>query len=123
MAILILGIGYTLVNSSGLFSQRYQEKIESDNINTFNQKILDYARNINAQDMVSLINFVAETNEKYSGLPDRKISVYLNSSVVNWTESEQISKMNATIGDQTPYRFVSVSYYDSGYIKSIKFKK
>ena len=87
-----------------------------------------YARDINAQDMVSLINFVKETNEKYSGLTDREIVLKWNTGKKideDWEDEDtMIEKMSNTVtGDDAAFKFQSVSYYDSGYIKEIIFKK
>lgn len=82
LAIMVLSIGALMVNSGGLFSQSYSDRIEQDNINNFNQKILYYARNINAQDMVSLINLVKSINDRYDAMDNRDIEVRCDGTIV-----------------------------------------
>lgn len=126
IAVMIVSIAVYLFQSSGSLSQSYEDKLKQDAITAYNNKFLQYGKNMNGQDMVSLINLIAETNENQ----DRKVHLYISGIEVNNikeisnSQKTLVDLMTKTSTDSTSapmYVFISYNFYDDGYIKEIRY--
>ena len=125
IGILILSIGIAIWNSSQQLSEQYDEKRVSDEINQYNNKFLAYSKNLNAQEMVTVINMVKENNTKYSDVKDREITLIINNVKIdlNQPDSFKVKIMQEEDGTTPTYRIAGngVIFYNNGYIKELKY--
>ena len=126
VALMIIMITVYLVQAAGGLSQTYYNKLEQDRINAYNDKFYRFCKNINGQEMVTLINLMAEINEK----EERKISLYISGHEVSNIKDisnnqnaiiEILNKTDISTTASPMYEFKSMEYYDDGYLKAIKF--
>lgn len=126
LGIIIISLGVYFFQSSGALSKSYDEKLKQDSINVYNNKLLTYAKDINAQNMVSLLNMVKENNEKNSGISEMQIKLLINNVEVDMgvaTEKWKINIMQLEDSTEEPsYKFVAVKYSNSGYINRLEYK-
>ena len=83
IAIMIISLGIYLFQSAGRLSVEYDEKLSTDAINIHNNKFLTYAKDINAQDMVTLINMIEENNSKNIYAPEMQITLIINQEEID----------------------------------------
>lgn len=126
IAVMIISLGVYVFQGAGTLSQSYDEKLTQDEINTYNNKFLVYEKDINAQNMVSLINLVKENNKKYSAVEDRQIKIFINNVELDLgvtTEQWEINIMQLEGPNKAPgYKFVTVKYNSNGYVSSMHYK-
>ncbi len=128
IAIMIISLGIYLFQSAGRLSVEYDEKLSTDAINIHNNKFLTYAKDINAQDMVTLINMIEENNSKNIYAPEMQITLIINQEEIDMSLINEEWKVNimekqqAREDDILSYNFLSVNYNSSGYINRMKYK-
>ena len=123
IGVIIISIGVLFINSTSMLTQSYDEKLETDSINGYNNKFLIYAKNNNAQDMVSLYNLIVENNKKYEGTADRQVELKVDGTKwENINPNNLVDAMKVTIPSELNYKFQTIDYYSNGYIKSLNFK-
>ena len=120
IGVIIISIGVLFINSTSMLSQSYDEKLEADSINGYNNKFLIYAKNNNAQDMVSLYNLIVENNIKYEGTADRQVELIVDST--KW-ENKTPENLVDAMKSESNYLFETVDYHSNGFVKSLNFKK
>ncbi len=125
IGILILSIGVLLINNAQTLSRSYDEKLQTDAINGFNNKFMQFATEINAQQMVSLINMIYENNR--TNYADRKITINVSGDhELRFVTGNEIVADDDTfkiMNEGRTYECTQVKYYSSGYIKSMLFRK
>ena len=123
IGVIIISIGVLFINSTSMLTQSYDEKLETDSINGYNNKFLIYAKNNNAQDMVSLYNLIVENNKKYEGTADRQVELKVDGTKwENINPNNLVDAMKVAIPSELNYKFQTIDYYSNGYIKSLNFK-
>lgn len=123
---MILGLGVYLFQTAGSLSQSYDQKLAMDAIVAYNNQFLEYARDINAQSLISLINLIKENNEKNSVVSAKQVELFVNNSKIpvgNVTEEWKVNLMQAEQANaELSYQYLRVEHNESGYIKSIYYK-
>ncbi len=129
VAVMILTMGVYLFQAIGSFSQTYDERLQQENTNTFNSKFEQYIREINAQEMVTLINLAIQTNEAdatkeikiYIGNINALASLYGVDRINNPEDYHQ--KLIEIMENEKKYKFVSIDYDQTGCVSTMKFKE
>ena len=116
---------YLFLNASRV-TQSYEERRNLDEISAFNQKFLSFAKDINAQDMVSLINLLQEYNEKYRFVSDKQVKLFINNRQINANSVTNTWKMAMMQGENVEedfsFQYKNISYKEnSGYIDALYF--
>ncbi|MBR6033189.1 MAG: hypothetical protein IKP28_00295 [Clostridia bacterium] len=136
VAIMILSLGVYLFQAIGNFSQAYDERLKLEMTTSFNSKFEIYIRDINAHEMVTLINLAAQINEQDA---TKNIEIYIgnNNAVLSLNgvdranaqayHDEQIAimekeKTNINNTERT-YKFVSIEYDQNGYVNILKYRE
>ncbi len=127
IGILIISIGVLFWNSTASVSQNYDEKLENDRINEYNNKFLIYAKDLNAQELVSIYNLIVENNKKYEGINERQIKLEIEGAdatskiseerLIKWMQDEVVRGTE----DAASYKFNGVTYRSNGYIESMSY--
>ena len=125
IGIMILTIGVYLFQNAGKLSDSYNEKLARDQINGFNNKFLGYAKSINSQEMVSLINLVKENNLRNYGISEKQVTLILDGvNIQNNSEEWKIQIMESDTAEEAGrYKCISIKYHTTeGYINYMEFK-
>lgn len=126
MAVITVGIYlYTIFNN---ISSSYNEEVKAKKVLEFNEKFLKLQgrKDITAQEIVSLINFVKQKKEEV-GID---IKIYINTTEMNEYSQDQLKeylKTSLAAGDiieRIPsYEVFSIETNQEGIVNQIKFKK
>lgn len=124
IGILIISLGVYIINISTSFSEKYDDRIVENEINTHNNKFLIYAKDITPQEMVSLYNLVKENNNKYI---DRKVVLKIDGTDANFDMIEimqgaTITETGEQIKVEAPYKLTKVLYNETTrFIKQMEY--
>ena len=128
LGIILVTMAVFIFSSAGKVSQQYEEKLSSDKLNEYNNRYEMYCKDLNAQDMVSLINMTKQLNSNYDGIPDRKVEIVVSGSTIdvdNFGETQKINLMKQETGSSTSstFQYLHAEYYNSGLINKIYYNK
>ena len=131
IGIIILSLAVLVAMTSGELAQAYDNKLSQDEINMYNNKYQKFARDLNAQEFVSLINYAEETNKKYATAAERQITIKVNNAVFNlsvddaWRFGIMENVVGSAVGTEAQYiyKFVSITYNDHGLVDTLSYTK
>ncbi len=114
IAIFIISLGVYLINSTSILSSSYSEKLSQDELNKLNNKFLIYAKDLNPQQMVSIINLVAENNKKNEKVEENKIELIIDNITIDTvnlrTDWKTVIMETADVENSVKYKFISLTY-------------
>lgn len=117
IAIFIISLGVYLMNSTSILSSSYSEKLSQDELNKFNNKFLIYAKDLTPQQMVSIINLIAENNKQNEGVDENQIQLFINNVAIDTinlkSDWKTVIMEEADIENSTKYKFTSLTYNDN----------
>lgn len=117
IAIFIISLGVYLMNSTSILSSSYSEKLSQDELNKFNNKFLIYAKDLTPQQMVSIINLIAENNKQNEGIDENQIQLFINNVAIDTinlkSDWKTVIMEEADIENSTKYKFTSLTYNDN----------
>lgn len=120
LAMLILSIGIILYSNFANTAETYTTRMDQTEKTKFNSNFEVYSGrdDITAQDIVTLINFVAEYSKK---TPIKvEITVGINSYTNGWNDSnDSINFLKNNL--KTTFKCTNISYHKDGEIASIEF--
>lgn len=122
IAIMIITLGLYIFQSAGTLSQSYAERLAEDAINTYNNKFLTYCMDINAQNMVTLINLIKENNNKNQYIQEMQVILFIDETPIDIYSISDDWKINIMTQEEN-YEFITVKYNEDGYISQISFKR
>ncbi len=122
IAIMIITLGLYIFQSAGTLSQSYAERLAEDAINTHNNKFLTYCMDINAQNMVTLINLIKENNNKNQYIQEMQVILFIDETPIDIYSISDDWKINIMTQEEN-YKFITVKYNEDGYISQISFKR
>lgn len=116
LAILIIAVGITLYNKYEGTAQQYEKRMDAVELNRYNTnfEVFEGRKDITAQDIVTLVNFVKNNNE-YTSYPNAEIKVDGN-DIAN-----TINFLQNNVGQK--FKCDKIEKNDYGQVNGISFSK
>ena len=121
--IITLGV-FLFQNAEGL-TLTYNDSLEETGVRMYNNKFEKYARNLTAQDMISLINLIKQHNINHEYDVREEIVLKINGTKIlvnTMTEDEKVALMRGANEEiEAIYGYLTMEYID-GYVVELKYK-
>ena len=111
VGILIISISIYIILQFSQLSQAYDDRYAEDRKNEINSKFNIYARDITAQELVTLINRIVEYNSKLPSGDEKIIKLTVNNeNFLTKTYDEKIKMMKEQKDEEPRYKFEKITY-------------